>query len=326
MTHSLYRSFSIGNTHLPGNLFLAPLAGLTDVPFRKVCLENGASLCWSEMVSAEALARGSSKTRLLMERAPGEDHLVIQIFLSHYSQALRALPALLAYRPTGIDINCGCPVPKVVKTGAGASLMNRFHDAADIIRALTRETSVPVSVKIRSGWDSSSITCFEAARLAQEAGASFITLHPRTRTQGYSGNADWDLLAQMKGEIDIPLVGSGDVHSPDDARRMLETCRVDAIMIGRAALGNPTLFARTRAYLKGENPPPLPEGKELLDIIIGHLDHQIARKGEQTACREMRKHICAYTKGLPGSAALRGQIVHAETRHAYLSILTQVLH
>ena len=325
MTHNLYHSFAIGNVHIPGNLFLAPLAGFTDVPFRTVCLQNGASLCWSEMVSAEALARGSVKTRLLMERSPGEDYLVIQIFLSHYSQALRALPVLLEYQPTVIDINCGCPVPKVVKTGAGSALMNRFNDAADIVRALTGETSVPVSVKIRSGWDSSSITCVEAARLAQAAGASFVTLHPRTRAQGYSGKADWNLLTQVKRELDIPVVGSGDVNSPEDARRMIETCGVDGIMIGRAAVGNPAIFARIRTFLEGQDIPPQPTDSELLDMITVHLDHQIEIKGEQAACREMRKHICAYTKGLPGSAALRAEIVHAESREAYLSILTQVL-
>lgn len=319
-TTSLYRDIPLPGFTVRGNLFLAPLAGFTDPPFRSICLEQGASMCWSEMVSAEAAARGSEKTEALMRRAKDEEHLIIQIFLSHYSQALRALPVILSYRPAMIDINCGCPVPKVVKTGAGSALMLRPDDMADIVKALAEASSVPVSVKFRSGWDHDSITFLSFAQKAQEAGASLLTLHPRTRSQGYSGRADWPLTAQLVKHSDVPVIGSGDADSPERVKQMLEETCAHGVMIGRGAVGNPFIFEQAKSLIT-DSSYTRPNSEMLWRTIIRHLDAAIADAGEKKACREMRKHICAYTKGLPGSAALRHALVHAETRQEYLEFL-----
>ncbi len=317
---SLYHDIPLPGITVRGNLFLAPLAGFTDPPFRSICLEQGASMCWSEMVSAEAAARGSEKTEALMRRAENEENLVIQIFLSHYSQALRALPVILSYRPALIDINCGCPVPKVVKTGAGSALMLRPDDMADIVKTLTEASPAAVSVKFRSGWDHDSISFLSFAQKAQEAGASLLTLHPRTRSQGYSGRADWSLTAQLVQNSDVPVIGSGDADSPERVKQMLEETGAHGVMIGRGAVGNPFIFEQSKLLLTGSS-YTAPDAEMLLKTIIRHLDAAIADAGEKKACREMRKHVCAYTKGLPRSAALRHDLVHAETRQEYLEIL-----
>ncbi len=320
----LYRDIQIGTFRTSGNIFLAPLAGFSDAPFRKICIAYGASLCWSEMVSAEGLARGSEKTERLMQRGGNEQELVIQVFLSHYTQALRALPKLLSYRPSVIDINCGCPVPKVMKTGAGCSLMERPHAAAEIIRALKDSCSVPVSVKFRSGPDEEHISCFDFAETVRKAGASLLTLHPRTRRQGYSGHADWKLLSRLKEDTDLPVAGSGDVTSAEDAREMLAQTGVDGVMIGRGAIGNPFIFSRSKSLLTtGIDPGPPPAG-ELISVMLSHVDAHIAFVGEQRACREMRKHISSYTKGIPGGKQLRSDIVKASSREAYRLILQRL--
>ncbi len=320
-----YHDIQIGDLTIRGNLVLAPLAGFTDRPFRTLCRSHGASLTWSEMVSAEAAARGSRKTNELMRRADGEAQLVIQLFLSHYTQALRALPAVLKHRPSLIDINCGCPVPKVVKTGAGSALMKHPETMADIVKALCGHTDIPVSVKFRSGWDSDSITYRFFAQTAQEAGASLLALHPRTRSQGYSGTADWSQLALLSPETDVPLLGSGDADTPRRVREMLVQTGVDGVMIGRGAVGNPFLFTRSVALLTEGTDPGPPDSRRLFGTIMEHLDMHIAETGEQQACREMRKQVCAYTKGLPGSAQLRGAVVHAASRSDYEHLLQFLL-
>ena len=325
MNNNLYQHIALPGYTTRGNLFLAPLAGFTDRSFRSICLDYGTSLCWSEMVSAEALARGSDKTELLMRRADREDDLVIQIFLSHYTQAVRALPSLLKHNPTVIDINCGCPVPKVVKTGAGSALMNNIPAMADIVKALKDQCSLPVSVKFRSGWDLHSINYLEFAQAAQEAGASLLTLHPRTRSQGYSGKADWSHLKQLAESTHLPVVGSGDAISPETVKQMLEETGVQGVMIGRAAVGNPYIFSRSRVLLRTGTASPMPDRKTVFHTAVEHLDRAIESDGEAKACREMRKQICAYTKGMPGSAELRSHIVHAVTRAEYLNLLETYL-
>lgn len=322
---SYYQDLSVGSLKTPGNIFLAPLAGFSDASFRRVCISCGASLGWSEMVSAEGLARGSTATKELLRRAAGEEHLVIQLFLSDYTQALRALPSLISRRPSMIDINCGCPVPKVMKTGAGCALMEKPQTMAEIVRALTDSCDIPISIKFRSGADQDRITCFSFARQARQAGASLLTLHPRTRSQGYSGSADWSLLARLKEEIDLPLIGSGDVDSAQRAKEMFEMTGVDGVMIGRGAIGNPFLFSRCKTLLTTGTDPGPPSLEELSSVIFTHLDDRIAAVGEVRSCREMRKHISAYTKGIPGSKQLRGEIVRASTRKEYQEILQKLL-
>ncbi len=325
MKGSLYHSVKVGDVTIPGNLFLAPLAGFTDRAFRSVCLTHGASFTYSEMVSAEALARNSEKTRLLMERAENEKLLGIQIFLSGEDTAKRALPEILKANPTVIDINCGCPVPKVVKNGAGAALMQKPQIIEQIVRFLTNETDIPVTVKFRSGWDMNSLNFIEFAGYAVQGGASLLTMHARTRSQGYSGSADWDLLKELKTSFTVPVIGSGNIFSPQDALNMLEETGVDGVLFARGAMGNPFIFNRTIKLLKTGETLPAMNLKEKINTAWEHLNLAAVYKGEKTACREMKKQLCSYTKGAPGSASLRNKIVHAENMEEYREIFKEFL-
>ncbi len=325
MNTELFHPVRIKDIFIPGNLFLAPLAGFTDPAFRQVCLRHGASFTCSEMVSAEALARNSKKTMDLMKRAPGEKLLGIQIFLPDGPTAQRALPVLLKANPSIIDINCGCPVPKVVKSGCGSALMKTPEKIGEIVKAITERTDVPVTVKIRSGWDNRSINYLKAAERAVEAGTALVTMHPRTRAQGYSGSADWSMLKNLKESIDIPVIGSGNLFTPEDAKRMLEETGIDGVMFARGAIGNPFIFERTAELLKtGTCPPPPPVEKRFF-TALDHLQKCIADKGEPVACKEMRKHIGSYTKGVRGGAALRNRVVHASTYAEYKEIFEEFL-
>lgn len=312
-----YSSIKIGSLEVPGNIFLAPLAGYTDRAFRSICISYGAVMAFSEMVSAEAVARGSEKTEALMLRDPNEPFSAIQIFLSRPDQAERALPRILQMNPDIIDINCGCPVPKIVRNGAGSALMRSPETIEDIVRTLSSRSKVPITVKIRSGWDNDHINFLDAARAAENGGASMITMHPRTRTQGYSGKANWHFLQELKQAVSIPVIGSGDAVSPETAVSMLQQTGVDGLMIGRGAIGNPWIFMQTASFLKTGTAVSRPSFSEMYSVIMQHLDLTIAYKGEERACKEMRKHICAYTKGLPASASLRNELVHASDRKTY---------
>ncbi len=318
----LYHPITIGNLSVPGNLFLAPLAGFTDKGFRHICIEEGASLTYSEMVSAEAVARGNKKTEALMARAESEDRFAIQLFMPEASVAQRAIEGVMRFNPTIIDLNCGCPVPKVVKTGAGSALHKTPEKIKEIISVLVKESGIPVTVKIRLGWDVDSINYLQVAELACEAGASLITMHARTRSQGYSGTADWEHLTRLKEHVSIPVFGSGDLMSADAARRMLEETGIDGLMFARGAIGNPFIFSQTKELLTTGTAPPVATRNERYLRLFEQLDATIRDKGEAAACREMRKQVCAYTKGLPGAATLRGDIVHAQTRADYQAILT----
>ncbi len=325
MSEELFHSVKIKNVSLPGNIFLAPLAGFTDPAFREVCIMHGASLTYSEMISAEALARGSEKTIRLMKRTPHEQFFAIQIFLPDSNTAERALPELLKAKPSIIDINCGCPVPKVVKTGCGSALMKNPRKIEQIVRVLSESTDIPITVKIRSGWDNTSINFLETASAAESGGAGGIAMHPRTRTQGYSGKADWNLLKELKKKSGIPVIGSGNLFTPEDVQRMIKETGVDGVMIARGAIGNPFIFQQTKNLLAGENIHEGPSLKERFDTALLHLEKCIADKGEYAACREMRKHMGSYTKGLPGGASLRKKIVQASTYAEYEEIFLAFL-
>lgn len=323
----MYHPVRIGSVLVPGNLFLAPLAGFTDKAFRAVCIAQGADLTYSEMVSAEAVARENMKTQLLTDRAPGEDRFAIQLFMPDADTAARAIERVMGANPTIIDVNCGCPVPKVVKTGAGSALMRDPKMIGSIVRALIAGSDVPVTVKIRSGWDHASINFIEAATAAVEAGAAAVTLHPRTRSQGYSGSADWGHLSQLVSALTVPVFGSGDLHTPQDAYRMLQETGVSGIMFARGAIGNPAIFMETRHYLDsldGGTPSFVDDRARLerqVSLLLDQLRLCIGDKGEPLACREMRKHACAYTKGFPGSGKVRNGLIHAESFEQYQSIL-----
>ncbi len=312
---------------IPGNLFLAPLAGYTDRAFRELCLAYGAAFTYTEMVSAEAVARGSVKTMDLMERAPGEDQLGIQVFLSDPDQIRRALPRLLTYRPTLIDINCGCPVPKVIKTGAGAALMRSPHKVYEIVKACTDLCGIPVSVKIRSGWEASSLTYLETASAAVDAGAVMVGLHARTRVQGYSGKADWEHIRELVQAVPVPVIGSGDLFSPEDAMDMLNFTGCAGVMFARGAIGNPTIFRETRELLEGKT-----QGSggrisrdERIQIGRRHLLKAVEYKGERIGCKEMKKHLSAYTKGLPDGSSLRNDLMRCSTVAEYETVLSGYL-
>ncbi len=320
MKNKLFHPINMGNTIIKGNLFLAPLAGFTDRAFRSICISKGASFTFTEMVSAEALARKSVKTQNLMKRAENEKQLGIQIFLSNEDTAKRALPEILKANPTVIDINCGCPVPKVVKNGAGSALMQNPKKIEKIIAVLADNTDIPITVKFRTGWDANSINYLDFAEAAVKGGASLMTMHARTRSQGYSGEADWASLKKLKANFDIPVIGSGNIFSAENALLMLETTGVDGVLFARGAIGNPFIFEKTRLLLQGKDTGKKENINERINTAMEHLSLSIHYKGETIACREMKKQLCSYTKGQEGSAALRNRIVRAESTREYREI------
>jgi nifR3 family TIM-barrel protein len=321
----LYRPVAIGSLALPGNLFLAPVAGYSDRAFRSVCINQGADFTCTEMVSSEALTRSRARTELLLARAENERRYAAQLFGSDPGAMYRAALLLAPWRPDAVDINCGCPVPKVVKTGAGAALMRQPETLGRIVEAVVKASrealgDAPVTVKLRSGWDAASQNYRDCGRIAVEAGAALVGLHPRTRAQGYSGKSDWTHIADLASRLPVPVAGSGDLFSPEDAGRMLRETGCAAVMFARGALGNPFIFAVTKAFLRGENwREPAPQEK--LETAFRQLKLLARDMGERNACREMRKQFCAYTRGINGGAALRNRLIHADTIEEYRFII-----
>ncbi|MCX7039568.1 MAG: tRNA dihydrouridine synthase DusB [Spirochaetes bacterium] len=331
----LYRPVRIGSTSVPGNVFLAPMAGYTDAPFRSVCVESGACLCFTEMVSAEALSRESAKTMRLLVRAPDETAIAFQIFASTPRAAAAAVRLIAPLQPVLIDLNCGCSVPKVLRTGCGAALLRNPGVIGTLVSAMGAETDIPVTVKLRSGWDSSSINFIACAEAAVTAAAALVTLHPRTRAQGFSGKARWEEIRELKRSLGeaTPVFGSGDLFAAEDCRAMLETTGCDGVMIARGCLGNPFIFAETRALLEGGGDPAAARGAPIetitprrrLDTAMRHLLLLAESVGEAKACRDMRKHFVAYTRGMVGGAALRQEVVHAASIAEYGRIVEAFL-
>ncbi len=299
------------------------MAGYTDAPFRALCAEQGASLCYAEMVSAEAIFRGSGKTLRLLDRFPGERFAGHQIFASSETAAAAAVRAIHRLAPTVIDLNCGCSVPKVLKSGCGAALLRDPGLIGRIVRAMRGETDLPVTVKLRLGWDDRSISFLDAAGEAVRAGAAAVALHPRTRSQGFGGRSRWPALVELKAAVPVPVFGSGDLFTADDVLRMAGETGVDAVMIARGTLGNPFIFAAVRALLEGREHRV--GARERLETALRHLGMEAAVKGEAMACREMRKHFVAYSKGMEGGAALRQAVVHAESMARYRQIVEEFL-
>ncbi len=318
---SLYHGLSIGNLQLEGNLFLAPLAGYTDKVFREVCLKRGASLAYTEMVSCEGVARNSANTVMLMERAKGEKNLAVQLFMPDSSVAERSIEGVLKYKPQLIDVNCGCPVPKVVKTGAGSSLLKNPDEIGRIVKVLKSNTGLPVSIKIRTGWDCDSVNYLKVAETAFENGADAVCMHARTKSQLYMPFAHWEYLKDLKKHYPNKIiVGSGDLFEASDGVRMLEETGVDAVSFARGAIGNPFIFLETKALLEGKT--PLVVGtQEKVEQIVSHLNGLIDFIGETKACREMRKHVCAYLKGIPNGSKVRQAVSQAVTKEDYIRAL-----
>lgn len=303
----------IGNVKLDGNLILAPMAGVTDLPFRMLCKEQGASLVYTEMISAKGIYYNNKNTGKLWETDASERPVSLQLFGSD-PDLMADMAAKIEDKDFDIyDINMGCPVPKVVNNGEGSALMNNPKLAGEIIKKMTKAVKKPVTVKFRKGFGKDDNTAVEFAKVAEAAGAAAIAVHGRTREQYYQGKADWDVIRDVKNAVSIPVIGNGDLFTPEDVKNMYEHTGVDGFMFGRGVRGNPWLFKRTRVYLEtGEiSVPPTPE--EIMDMMIRHGKMNISFKGEFTGMREMRKHAAWYTKGMKNSAQFREKCSYIET-------------
>jgi tRNA-dihydrouridine synthase B len=302
----------IASLTLPNNLTLAPMAGFTNLPFRLICKELGAGLVFSEMISAEALIRNNQKTDSLLDTDPTEGPLIIQI-CGGKKETLRDATLILQERGAkAIDFNMGCPVPKIVKSGAGAALSKNPSLIEKILNEMMKVATVPITVKLRKGWDDNSVNCLEICKIAQDKGVSLVSLHGRTAKQGYRGTADWEIIKAAKKILSIPLLGNGDVNSPEDAGRMLEYTGCDGVMIGRGCLGNPWLFRETFHYLETGELMAGPSREERTSIMIRHFDLAVEKFGEYAGIRLMRKFWGYYIKGRQGSARLRDKLVRLE--------------
>ena len=316
---------TIGTLTTPNPYFLAPLAGYTDAPFRRIAHEWGSGCAVTEMVSAEGLARDGKNTLHLLRRYEGEDNLIIQIFAPDRDPVGRCLDTLLSYRPSMIDLNCGCPVNKVVRTGAGSALMKDPGRIHSIVSFLCANAPCPVSVKFRLGWDSASENYLEVADACIDAGASMLTLHARTRGQMYSGKADWDKIRILKDHVrgqNAAVFASGDIFCGADALEVMARTGCDGVMFARGAIGNPFIFRQTELAAKGIDWSA--DAGVRISTLIRHLDYMIEDSGEAKAVREMRKHAMGYFKGLEGASKAKAAINSAMTRDDYLRALEAV--
>ena len=308
----LLNGFKIGNVKINSNVVAAPMAGVTDLPFRLLCHELGAGLVYTEMVSAKAIHYNNRKTEDLMVTDQQEKPVSLQLFGSEPG-LMAEIAKRVEDRPFDmIDINMGCPMPKIVNNGDGSALMKDPALIGRIIESVVGAVKKPVTVKIRKGFDEAHINAVEIAHIAEESGASAITVHGRTREQYYSGKADWEIIKKVCDTVKIPVIGNGDVTSPELAKKMIDETGCSAVMIGRAAQGNPWIFRETASYLQEGKKLPRPTHKEMRETIMRHAQMQVECKGEYNAVREMRKHIAWYTTGMPGSAQLRGRINEME--------------
>jgi tRNA-dihydrouridine synthase B len=294
-------------------LVLAPMAGITDFPFRRICKELGAGLVFSEMVSVEALIREHKRTHSMLRTDRAERPVVFQIFGSKPASMAEAAHMVSQCEVDFIDINMGCPVPKILKSGAGAALLRDLGLAKEIMAAVVGTSKVPVLIKIRLGWDAKNVVAVDLAQAAEAAGIAAVTVHARTKAQGFSGHADWGMIKVVKRSVGIPVIGNGDVRTGQDAKRMLDETGCDGVMIARAIQGYPWIFREARQYLETGLVPAQPSPEERKAVMLRHLNDMVGLLGEFTGVREMRKHLCWYTKGQHGGAEFRTMINHLTT-------------
>jgi len=314
--------FKIGTVNIPNRVVAAPMAGVTDRAFRRMARLYGCGLIFSEMISDMGLIYSQAKTRQLAEHEGEDPPLALQLFGSQVEPMVKGALVLEELGADLIDINMGCPTPKIVKNGEGSALMLDIPRARQIIREIVRAVKVPVTVKMRKGWNDEDETCIELAGTAEAEGASAVTLHPRSRAQFFSGQSDWDMIAVVKKNLTIPVIGNGDIWTAEDARRMIDQTGCDAVMIGRGAMGNPFIFKETVELLENGCHIPSPDLKERIAAARKHLDLACLFKDEPVAVREMRKHLAWYTRGLRGAARIRQEINHATTREQMETILS----
>ncbi|MDZ7341948.1 MAG: tRNA dihydrouridine synthase DusB [candidate division KSB1 bacterium] len=313
----------LGKIHLKGRMILAPMAGISDSSFRMICRRMGAALVFTEMVSADGLLQGNPQSMQYLFYRPEEHPIGFQIFGSDADKMARAVELILPRQPDVIDLNFGCPVKKVVKRGAGAALLKFPERLREIAVAVVKASSVPVIAKIRLGWDQQHVNAFEVGPMLEDCGISAITLHARTQSQQYHGQADWSAIAKLKTLVTVPVIGNGDVRTAADAKRMLDDTGCDLVMIGRAALGNPWLFQQAHSLLETGQTLSPPGLSERLAIMLHHLEDCASVRGEMIAVYEMRKHLAWYTHGLPGSTQLRARLFQLKTIVAIKELLQE---